>query len=117
MRSRLEASFAQWLDADPTHEWSYEGRCYASPDGQYLPDFYVYFGWRDDWEYCEVKPPNADFAAALARMHIILASEPQARLGVWTSHTDLGFFRVDWCLPDIACGQCERPKFLAGYER
>lgn len=117
MRSRLEASFAEELDNNFI-EWVYEGRCYASRDGQYLPDFHVYFDWRDDWEYCEVKPPNADFAEALRRMHIILASEPLARLGVWTKqHADPGFYRVTRCTPDDPCGSCDREKQPRGYAR
>jgi hypothetical protein len=40
MRSRLEASYAQWLDE---HEatWAYEPTCYAGPTGQWLPDFVI----------------------------------------------------------------------------
>lgn len=40
MRSRLEARYAQWLDAQGL-EWTYEPRCFASDDGQYLPDFQI----------------------------------------------------------------------------
>lgn len=40
MRSRLEASFAQWLDS-LSLEWEYEPMCYANETGQYLPDFIV----------------------------------------------------------------------------
>lgn len=115
MRSRLEASFAEWLDGDSSHVWQYESQCFASKDGQYLPDFHVYWGWRDDWEYCEVKPENADFDAALQRMHIILASEPLARLKVYTRTTSgygketNGFIPTDWCYPNQPCGACDRP--------
>lgn len=123
MRSRLEASFAEWLDADSSHGWEYEGQCFASKDGQYLPDFHIEFGWRDDWEYAEVKPENADFDAALNRMHIILASEPWARLRVWTRTSDADFpiwvhpFKwVRSCTPDWPCG-CDREKWPRGYDR
>lgn len=130
MRSRLEASFAQWLD-DQSAEWLYEEQCYASKDGQYLPDFDVYFGWRDEREFCEVKPENADFAEALQRMHVILASEPLARLTVKTrrplnsypvafrpKRPDLNpaFITVAICTPDDPCG-CEREKLPRGYDR
>lgn len=38
MRSRLEASIAQWLDAEGV-DWTYEPEAFASEEGQYLPDF------------------------------------------------------------------------------
>lgn len=41
MRSRLEAKYAQWLDSIPRVEWEYEPMCYASDEGQYLPDFAI----------------------------------------------------------------------------
>ena len=40
MRSRLEATFAQRLDALAL-AWDYEPACFAGPTGQYLPDFKV----------------------------------------------------------------------------
>lgn len=38
MRSRLEATYAEWLDTNGI-VWHYEPRAYASQLGQYLPDF------------------------------------------------------------------------------
>lgn len=38
MRSRLEARVAAWLDSLGI-EWRYEPHAFASPAGQYLPDF------------------------------------------------------------------------------
>lgn len=116
MRSRLEASFAEMLDQE-LFEWTYESQCFASRDGQYLPDFHVYFHWRDDWEYCEVKPINADHDAALQKMHVILASEPLARLGVWSKSQSSPFVLMVCCRPDKPCGQCGREKMPRGYER
>lgn len=40
MRSRLEATVAEWLDAQSL-VWKYEGPAYGSEDGQYLPDFQI----------------------------------------------------------------------------
>lgn len=79
MRSRLEASFAAWLDV---HHflWKYEPLCFADETGQYLPDFYVTRG--ADRAFCEVKPPRADTGAALHRMHVIRSSTPTAILNV-----------------------------------
>jgi hypothetical protein len=38
MRSRLEATVAEWLDAQGL-VWEYEGPAYGNQNGQYLPDF------------------------------------------------------------------------------
>lgn len=40
MRSRLEADYAAWLDK-VGWSWEYEPQCFASEDGQWLPDFAV----------------------------------------------------------------------------
>jgi hypothetical protein len=40
MRSRLEAAYAQHLDAD-NYPWEYEPECFADETGQYLPDFRI----------------------------------------------------------------------------
>lgn len=40
MRSRLEADFAAYLDGRG-EQWKYEPDCFASTDGQWLPDFRV----------------------------------------------------------------------------
>jgi hypothetical protein len=40
MRSRLEATVAEWLDAQGL-VWKYEGPAYGNQDGQYLPDFQI----------------------------------------------------------------------------
>ena len=41
MRSRLEARVAAWLDSLGVI-WEYEPVAFASPDGQYLPDFELF---------------------------------------------------------------------------
>lgn len=103
MRSRLEADFARYLDSDDDDRggwlcidegdrWEYEPVCFASQEGQYLPDFRITgsaYGYAD--RYIEVKPPVAayddspDFSADpvelfLKRLEIIWESDPRAEL-------------------------------------
>jgi len=82
MRSRLEAHYAQHLDAIG-EKWAYEPRCFATDTGQYLPDFEI-----GDHNYFEVKPYHVDHDAALKRMHVILDSDPDAYLTVVTTNGD-----------------------------
>lgn len=104
MRSRLEAAFAEHLDQTGLKAWGYEGDAYASSEGQYLPDFTT--GSRG---FHEIKPPNADFDDALQRMHIILASKPDATLIVWTrADLEAPFRIVRLCDRDRGCGRCSR---------
>ena len=82
MRSRLEAKFAATLDA-VGERWAYEPNCFASPDGQYLPDFAVVSDGVE--RYIEIKPGYlADDLEAIRkiqiRMEIIWASEPDVTL-------------------------------------
>lgn len=100
MRSRLEASFAAHLD-NLGEPWTYEPRCFATARGQYLPDFIV-----RGVAYVEVKPPVADFDAALDRMHIILSSEADADLIVMTRQSGGGFYRVGACTMCPLCSTC-----------
>lgn len=93
MRSRLEADFARWLDGPGRQQfsfssWEYEPQCFASEDGQYLPDFEL---TRTDRKrlYLEIKPqnfPRPDALFVLPQMEIIRQSEPEADLGLifWT---------------------------------
>lgn len=82
MRSRLEARFAQFLDACGV-TWEYEPMCFAGPTGQYLPDFRTdHLGERMYWE---VKPPReAGWCPGVVadKMAIIWASEPDAVLAL-----------------------------------
>jgi hypothetical protein len=55
MRSRLEAAWAEQFDA-MGWPWRYEPECFASPDGQYLPDFLVSIPGYAAHVYVEVKP-------------------------------------------------------------
>lgn len=62
MRSRTEAEFARWLDASG-FMWQYEPKAFASPEGQYLPDFRLdalhVFGYRSACPaFVEVKPDS-----------------------------------------------------------
>ena len=110
MRSRLEALYAQRLDTSPQiglSGWQYEPRCFASAEGQYLPDFRLEFT-DGRVTYVEVKPPTADPEEALSRMHVILASEPGVDLMVVVS--DGGYpepkWSFSWCDPALPC--CDR---------
>ena len=55
MRSRLEAAWAEQFDA--VHwTWQYEPHCFATSEGQYLPDFHLSIPLLSDNIYVEVKP-------------------------------------------------------------
>jgi hypothetical protein len=90
MRSRLEADFACAMDQDRKDVswkfiWEYEPCCFASPDGQYLPDFHIWTDEPYDCGYFEIKPANIrpiDLDRALARMEIIWKSEPDTWLAL-----------------------------------
>lgn len=87
MRSRLEATFAQGLDASGVR-WEYEPRAYAGPAGQYLPDFQLF---EREWPvFIEVRPTIDRAYSAMARMQIIWDSEPEARLSIFVA--DCGYF-------------------------
>lgn len=119
MRSRLEARFAAWLD-QWGWEWRYEPQCFAGDGGQYLPDFWAAIPLFPSGAYVEVKPMVADHTEALRRMHVILESEPNASLVVYSANND------DWqwkarCTPDVltkgdkvSC-RCKRHRELADY--
>ena len=79
MRSRLEATVASHLDRWG-YDWRYEPRAFASPDGQYLPDFEL---WNDLGLRTVVEVKGAmleDPYAVLDRMEIVWATEPKALL-------------------------------------
>lgn len=84
MRSRLEAGYAMWLDSVGAR-WDYEPECFATEEGQYLPDFVI----RDMWVlwddrvtdlYVEVKPKwRPEFDAKCERWsRIIKATYPES---------------------------------------
>ncbi len=79
MRSRLEARYAASLDRLGV-DWSYEPMCFADSVSQYLPDFELHRLGRH--MYVEVKPSDSLAEAALARMHVIRSSVPDAILMV-----------------------------------
>lgn len=103
MRSRLEAGFAAWLD-ERGATWEYEPHAFASPSGQYLPDFLVRDVVRANREpadaYIEIKPrapyretylgevirrqPEDEELAQIARQMEI----------VWESHEDVELLLV-----------------------
>jgi len=82
MRSRLEADFARFLDQGG-FSWVYEPQCFASPRGQYLPDFLISscgFPW-----YVEVKPADLQgglIEGVLEKLEIIWESEPASLLSL-----------------------------------
>lgn len=107
MRSRLEATFAAFLDRAGFY-WLYEPRAFAGDGGQYLPDFEI--PWDDDRStYVEVKPPLEDLDEQIRRMGVILESQPESGLllatpaGTWSLDMDWAV-PVRWCLCP-ACGQ------------
>lgn len=92
MRSRREAGFAAWLDANGL-TWEYEPKCFAAQGGQYLPDFFLPRLEVSLWgepipTYIEVKPPLAldDVTPALQRMMVIHESEPDVFLMLVGAH-------------------------------
>jgi hypothetical protein len=88
MRSRLEATWAAEFDAmvkDPIWHlkgWEYEPNCFASEQGQYLPDFKITFDYDGDPTYVDIKGVLDDPLPVMERMEIILASEPDATLQI-----------------------------------
>lgn len=82
MRSRLEAAWAEQFDA-LGETWEYEPRCFASEEGQYLPDFLL----TGPHVYVEVKPASfldsGDFQDACERwFRILRASDRDTRLWI-----------------------------------
>lgn len=87
MRSRLEAAWAEQLDAFGI-EWQYEPCAYASEEGQYLPDFRI----PGSPVFLEVKTQSwfacttEDRTVLCGRMlRILRASIPNARLWILTN--------------------------------
>src|SRR6266545_2192748 len=114
MRSRLEAKFAATLDrVYGRGSWTYEPRCFASQDGQYLPDFEVHrtkTGPAKFPHFIEVKPTSitaAELFATLGKMLLIWRSEPNAMLSLIVLGNDdqatMVFFGVNHC----DCGNCD----------
>jgi hypothetical protein len=104
MRSRLEAGFAAWLD-DAEFSWTYEPRCYASEEGQYLPDFLLngasILGFKDEYQpvFVEVKPEvnkilinelnrNARIIRSSEPKAVVVLAQPQRRSELWVSDGD-----------------------------
>ncbi len=99
MRSRTEARYAATLDVRGM-EWEYEPQCFASEDGQYLPDFKV--TERGSHAYVEVKGTMpADIEAVQRQMEIIWASEPDAPLMIVVTDTTDIFH----CHPATSAGE------------
>lgn len=125
MRSRLEATVAEWLDARLL-KWEYEPARYSGQGGSYLPDFRlpaVHIVGKPQVLHLEVKPlrldrqPPGEWVGPLLKsMEWIWDSEPDARLAVTSPHDDT-FWRVPitWLIPPDGWGlidglwvRCER---------
>lgn len=125
MRSRLDATVAEWLDARML-KWEYEPAAHNRPGGTYLPDFRlprVHIEGEVQVMHLEVKPhrpevQGGDWAGRLLReMESIWLAEPQARLAITSAHHDT-YWRIPitwqspggWKLIDglwIRCERCE----------
>ena len=93
MRSRLEARVAAWFDSLGI-EWLYEPCAFASPEGQYLPDFYIDAG-RPIYVEVKGKLDMDSLTAEAGRIaDIITRSEPDCIIVVATAE---GLER-GWCL-------------------
>jgi hypothetical protein len=104
MRSRLEATVAEWLDAQGL-VWKYEGPAYGNQDGQYLPDFQIsglLIEGVPHALYFDVKPPGKEreepglIGRTLNKMERILATDPAARLMVVGAHEDPYVMPMRW---------------------
>lgn len=122
MRSRLEAAFAQFLDARRWN-WEYEPLCFAGPDGQYLPDFRILFDEKPgSGIYIEVKPTEGSAGAALLGMLPIRLTHPEAWLMTVTKFGERYFGPVrvlfpgdseaSWSPPEL--GWPKLPKRISG---
>jgi hypothetical protein len=86
MRSRLEADYARHLDRQCI-EWEYEPKCFAGPDGQWLPDFRQGAA-TGPTSYTEIKPADdelpvrAQSVPILRKMSVAWLSEPHAFLAL-----------------------------------
>lgn len=124
MRSRLEATVAEWLDARMV-KWEYEPARHSGPGGTYLPDFRlpdVHIDGTPQVLHLEVKPlrldrqPPGEWVGPLLKsMEWIWQAEPQARLAVTSPHDDT-YWRLPitwqtpggWKLIDGLWVRCER---------
>lgn len=98
MKSRTEASFAQWLDK---RRWNWQywertpGFCFAGPSGQYLPDFRILFYEEpSDGMFVELKPTAQHAWDARLSMMPIFDTYPNATLIVvapYGNYPDQGF--------------------------
>lgn len=105
MRSRLEADFARWLD-DPDNEvfyrgrdsatWEYEPTCFASPDGQYLPDFRIPDPDGVEHAYIEIKPPAALQDAGGEWFHDSIEGVLQSLELIWESEPAATLYLIAW---------------------
>lgn len=117
MRSRLEARVAAWLDSLGVL-WEYEPVAFASPDGQYLPDFrlvpvhdsrpiarQIYLEVKGRLDYDETRALMdrmvATIGASDQRAHLVIADAENVEAGVvYTYHyPSLGMWASVHLLP------------------
>lgn len=116
MRSRLEASWAQWWDEGEL-PWAYEPVCFASEVGQYLPDFRVDLPHRA--MYVEIKPfepAEAEVFTIQDRMEIIWASDPRSMLCLEFGRPEDDEVWTHWVGFRLGEGRCWRRE-LCGHPR
>jgi hypothetical protein len=104
MRSRLEASFAEWLDQGAL-PWEYEPMVYAGRAGQWLPDFMV-----DDPSgisiLVDVKPPPTGIDGQMWYEHMETRGRMEAVFESVSGVLLADLWRdgdVEWC--GWVCGQ------------
>ncbi len=103
MRSRREARYAVWLDKW-RFRWEYEPQCFASAEGQYLPDFVIHsvavlgsdVAARQD-VYVEVKPSLLMFPAEdLLRCQRIISEATNTAAVLILDTEQHGMFMPAW---------------------
>lgn len=100
MRSRTEARFAAVLDR-VGYTWDYEPRAYGSMRGQWLPDFELTNGVPGHRSFVEVKPTRDAAYAAIPKVRVVFASEPDASVIVTWPEPD-GPFKILKVSPESA---------------
>lgn len=87
MRSRLEARYAAWLDYYGM-AWTYEPHCFASANGQYLPDFKI-----EGAPYAIDREPRTVYVEVKPTLEIAMRQSPwrdKAQI-IWESEPDALF--------------------------
>lgn len=107
MRSRLEADYASALDRDG-ETWKYEPKCFAGPNGQWLPDFRVGVN-----VYIEVKPASLAIWDSEAQVDVYTRIDKilTQMTVTWLSEPDALVHLVLW---DYGKDQADAPLVIQG---